>query len=228
MSTWEELRGRMITDQLKRRNIHDPTVLSAMGRIPREKFVPRRYRGSSYSDSPLPIPERQTISQPFIVAYMIQALEVEPAHRVLEVGTGSGYAAAVLSLLVHEVFTIEWYAQLVGYAKQRFATLSLNNIWVKQGDGTLGWPEHAPYDRILVSAGGPEVPHALLQQLVVGGRLVIPVGTEPHRQDLLCVTRHAENHFSDTNLGPVAFVPLRGAQGWDADTTRPASSSEPL
>lgn len=216
MSTWEELRGRMVIDQLERRNIYDQAVLAAMGHIPREQFVPRRYRGSSYSDSPLPIPEGQTISQPFIVAYMIQSLQVEPSHRVLEVGTGSGYAAAILSQLVHEVYTIEWYNQLAAYAQKRFANLGLKNIRVKQGDGTLGWPEHAPYDRILVSAGGPEVPPALLQQLVIKGRLVIPVGSEPHRQELLCISRHSEDHFSQTHLGPVAFVPLRGAQGWKA------------
>lgn len=216
MSTWEELRGRMVIDQLKRRNIDDPAVLTAMGHIPREQFVPRRYRGSSYSDSPLPIPEGQTISQPFIVAYMMQSLELVPSHRVLEVGTGSGYAAAILSQLVREVYTIEWYNQLAAYAQKRFANLGLKNIRVKQGDGTLGWPEHAPYDRILVSAGGPEVPPTLLQQLVIEGRLVIPVGSEPNRQELLCVTRHSEDRFSQTHLGPVAFVPLRGAQGWKA------------
>lgn len=216
MSTWEELRGRMVIDQLERRNIYDQAVLTAMGHIPREQFVPRRYRGSSYSDSPLPIPEGQTISQPFIVAYMIQSLELAPSHRVLEVGTGSGYAAAILSQLVREVYTIEWYNQLAAYAQKRFANLGLKNIRVKQGDGTLGWPEHAPYDRILVSAGGPEVPPALLQQLVIEGRLVIPVGSELNRQELLCVTRHSEERFSRTLLGPVAFVPLRGAQGWKA------------
>lgn len=207
-------RGRMITDQLQRRNITDPSVLAAMGHIPREQFVTRRYRRHAYSDSPLPIPEGQTISQPYIVAYMIESLHLEPQHRVLEVGTGSGYAAAILSQIVSHVYTIEWYPQLVQLAQKHFTLCGLTNITIKQGDGTLGWPEEAPFDAILVSAGGPKVPRPLLEQLVVGGRLVIPVGQEPGRQELLSVIRRDDTRFQHLNLGAVAFVPLRGIQGW--------------
>ncbi len=207
----------MVEYQLRRRHIDNPAVLAAMGHIPRELFVPRRYQSSAYADSPLPIPKGQTISQPYIVAYMLQSLHIEAHHRVLEIGTGSGYAAAVLSQLVRHVYTIEWYPRLVSYAHQRFEKLNLHNIYLKQGDGTLGWPEHAPYDGILVSAGGPRVPSTLLAQLAVGGRLIIPVGHEPHRQELIAVIRTDEAHYDYVNLGPVAFVPLRGQLGWSGN-----------
>lgn len=212
---WTEQRGRMVKDQLKRRHIHDQAVLRAMGSVPRELFVPRRYQNAAYADSPLPLPAGQTISQPYIVAYMLQSLQLEPHFKVLEVGTGSGYAAAILSHLVSQVFTIEWHAQLVAYAERRFLDLQLHNVHVCQGDGTLGWPEEAPFEAILVSAGGPEVPPNLRQQLTIGGRLVIPVGVESHQQELFCVLRDTETRWSRRNLGPVAFVPLRGEQGWD-------------
>jgi protein-L-isoaspartate(D-aspartate) O-methyltransferase len=212
---WIAQRGRMVKNQLERRHIYDQAVLQAMGSIPRELFVPRRFQNAAYADSPLPLPAGQTISQPYIVAYMLQSLCLEPHFKVLEVGTGSGYAAAILSQLVREVYTIEWHEQLVAYARQRFIDLQIHNIQVRQGDGTLGWPEQAPFNAILVSAGGPEVPRNLKHQLTIGGRLVIPVGGESHQQDLLCITRDDEFRFSGRNLGPVAFVPLRGEQGWD-------------
>ncbi len=214
---WAEQRGRMVKNQLKRRYIHDRAVLSAMGTIPRECFVPEHYQDSAYVDSPLPIPEGQTISQPYIVAYMLESLHLKPHYRVLEIGTGSGYAAAVLSQIVHEVYTIEWYHILVEYAQKRFTQLSLSNIYLHQGDGSTGWPEFAPYDGILVSAGGPKVPRILLDQLAIGGRLVIPVGQVPSRQELIGVIREDQTHFGRVNLGAVAFVPLRGQQGWGDD-----------
>lgn len=214
---WAEQRGRMVKHQLKRRHIFDQAVLSAMGTTPRECFVPPRYQDSAYADSPLPIPEGQTISQPYIVAYMLQSLYLKPTHQVLEIGTGSGYAAAVLSQIVSQVYTIEWYPYLAEYAQERFNQLHLTNIQLKQGDGSTGWPEYAPYDGILVSAGGPKVPRVLLDQLAIGGRLVIPVGQETNRQDLIGVIREDETHFGRVNLGAVAFVPLRGLQGWGDD-----------
>lgn len=204
----------MVMSQLRERGISDTAVLNAMNTIPRELFVSSAHKEMAYQDSPLPIPASQTISQPYVVALMISLLELKPGHRVLEVGTGSGYAAAVLSLLTGEVYTIERHSELISYAQECLQVIDRQNIFIRHGDGTQGWPEHAPYDGILVSAGGPAIPAALRQQLAIGGHLVMPVGREQRKQDLIRLTRLSEDQFRRKNLGPVAFVPLVGAEGW--------------
>jgi len=204
----------MVKSQLVRRGIQDRYVIAAMGKVPREAFVPASLEEFAYADAPLPIGEQQTISQPYVVALMIAAAAVTPGDRVLEVGAGSGYAAAVLSQIANVVYAIERHPSLVGPARARFDRLGYDNLEIRLGDGTLGWPQAAPFDAILVSAGGPKVPLALKQQLAVGGRLVIPVGASGRRQNLLRVTRTAEADFEEENLGSVKFVPLIGKGGW--------------
>ena len=191
---------------LQRRGIRDDAVLEAMAAVPREKFVGVHLLEFAYDDSPLPIEEGQTISQPYIVAFMTEALQLGPEDRVLEVGTGSGYAAAVLSRVAAEVYSIERHAVLARQAAQRLKELHYDNVHVMCGDGTLGWPEHAPYDGIIVAAAAPVVPEKLLEQLAPGGRLVMPVGA-PGYQELTVVTRHGD-HYERQTLGGVSFVPL--------------------
>ncbi|MGE5184734.1 MAG: protein-L-isoaspartate(D-aspartate) O-methyltransferase [Acidobacteriota bacterium] len=221
-------RELMVERQLRRRGIHDPRVLAAMATVPREEFLPHELASEAYDDNPLPIEAGQTISQPFIVALMIEALQLEGRERVLEIGTGSGYAAAVLACCAGQVFTIERHAELAELATARLARLAYNNAEVRHGDGTLGWTEHAPYGGIVVAAGGPDVPTALLDQLAIGGRIVIPVGTS-RAQELVRVTRTGEHDYRRENLGPVRFVPLIGTHGWAdarASSTRPALVSK--
>lgn len=207
-------REQMVRNQLAGRDIHDPAVLAAMGQVPRETFVLQPYRAYAYDDTPLPIPANQTISQPYIVAYMIAALALRPEDRVLEIGAGSGYAAAVLSRIAREVYTVERHRKLADFARERLAGLGYDNVHVRHGDGTRGWPEHAPYDGIIVAAGGPAVPASLRDQLAVGGRLVMPVGRSRRQQHLIRVTRSEENVYKEEMLVPVAFVPLIGDEGW--------------
>lgn len=204
----------MIRYQLISRGIHDPAVLQAMQEVPREEFVDERMKEHAYEDRPLPILQGQTISQPYIVAYMTEALELEAANRVLEIGTGSGYAAAVLSRIVTTVHTVERLAGLAHNARKRLNMLGYENIHVYEGDGSLGWPEHAPYDAIVVTAAAPDVPGALLEQLAIKGRLVIPVGLSTDFQMLVRMRRISENRFSREDLCGVRFVPLIGAEGW--------------
>ncbi len=208
------MRANMILTQLKERGIKDTAVLQAMNTIPREAFVDAAYKGMAYQDNPLPIPANQTISQPYVVALMLSLLALKPEHRVLEVGTGSGYAAAILSQLVKAVYTIERHQTLVDYAQECLKTIGCENIFIHHGDGTLGWPEHAPFDGIIVAAGGPVIPTALRQQLAIGGRLIMPVGKEQRRQELIRLTRISQEQFRKKNFGPVAFVPLIGHEGW--------------
>jgi protein-L-isoaspartate(D-aspartate) O-methyltransferase len=210
---FKTLRDEMVSRQIAARGVRDERVLEAMGTVPREAFVPERLAELAYDDSPLPIGEEQTISQPYVVALMAEALELRPGEKVLEIGAGSGYAAAVLSRLAREVFTVERHESLAREARERMARLGYSNVQVHQGDGTLGWPERAPYDAIVVAAGGPEVPQALLDQLAEGGRLVIPIGPDVRSQNLVRV-RRKDGHFLREDLGPVRFVPLIGAQGW--------------
>jgi len=207
-------RLEMVAIQIEGRGLRDPAVLNAMRTVPRHCFVDDSYRDYAYSDSPLPIPERQTISQPYVVALMISSLKLTPQSRVLEIGTGSGYAAALLSHIASEVFTIERHRTLVEYARERLVTLGCGNVRVIEGDGSLGCPEFSPYDGIVVAAGGPTVPKALCQQLSIGGRLVMPVGRKKRQQQLLRITRLSDSELSRKDLGPVAFVPLIGEQGW--------------
>ena len=207
-------RERMVDIQIARRGIHDPRVLDAMRAVPREAFVHPGYEEFAYEDSPLPIDEQQTISQPYIVAMMIAAANVEPGDRVLEVGAGSGYAAAVLGRIASQVHAIERHPSLAERARQRLRRLGYDNVHIHTGDGTLGWPAAAPFDAILVAAGGPEVPPALKQQLAVGGRLIVPVGDAERYQHLLRITRVGSDEFELDDLGPVRFVPLIGKEGW--------------
>ncbi len=218
MNKFEYLRKQMIDYQLAARGLRDRTVLKAVSAVPREAFVPADLVEFAYNDSPLPIAASQTISQPYIVALMTAALELKPEERVLEIGTGSGYAAAVLAEIAKEVYTIERHKILADTARIRLEELGYNNTQVLYGDGTLGWPEYAPFDAIVVAAGGPDVPQNLKQQLAIGGRLVIPVGTTMRTQKLLRVRRISEDEFHEENLGDVRFVPLIGAAGWEDET----------
>ena len=207
-------RQEMVDRQIAARGVRDRRVLEAMEAVPREAFVPEWLAGAAYDDGPLPIGEAQTISQPYVVALMAAALEIGPDDRVLEIGAGSGYAAAVLARLAATVWTVERHASLAREARERLARLGYSNVHVVEGDGTLGWPVSAPYDAIVVAAGGPEVPRALLDQLARDGRLVIPIGPDPRTQSLVRMRRRADGAYTRENLGDVRFVPLIGAQGW--------------
>jgi protein-L-isoaspartate(D-aspartate) O-methyltransferase len=208
------LRARMVEDQLARRGISDERVLAAMGAVPREAFVMPDLRPAAYEDCPLPIGEGQTISQPYIVALMIEAAELKPGDRVLEVGAGCGYAAAVMGRIAAQIFGIERHKALGAAARDNLAALGIGNVTIVVGDGTTGLAQEAPFDAIVVSAGGPEVPAALKAQLAIGGRLVIPVGTLEREQTLRKVTRTSETEYPEEDLGLVAFVPLIGEAGW--------------
>ncbi len=223
MSKFEDLRKQMIDYQLAARGLHDQTVLDAVNAVPREEFVPTDLVEFAYSDSPLPIAASQTISQPYIVALMTAALELKPQDRVLEVGTGSGYAAAVLAQIASQVYTIERHKILADSARKRLQELGYHNIQVLYGDGTLGWPQHAPFDAIVVAAGGPDVPATLKQQLAISGRLVIPVGSTLRTQKLLRVRRISEHEYEEEDLGDVRFVPLIGAAGWEDESADKAA-----
>ena len=206
-------RERMVQRQLAGRGVHDARVLEAMRAVPREAFVGEDLREFAYEDAPLPIEAGQTISQPYIVGYMLEAAAVGARDRVLEVGAGSGYAAAVLGRLAARVYAIERHPELGALARRRLAALGLDNVEVRVGDGSTGWPEAAPFDAILVAAGAPEVPDALRSQLAIGGRLVMPVG-DAQSQTLVRIVRRSENTFDEEDLGGVRFVPLIGAGGW--------------
>ena len=194
--------------------------------VPREAFVSEEMREFAYRNAPLPIGSGQTISQPLIVAHMAEALELAPHERVLEIGTGSGYAAAVLSRIAKDVFTVERHRELAETASERLKRLGYDNVHVRCGDGTRGWPEEAPFDAIVVAAGGPAIPHALLEQLRIGGRLVIPVGEELDSQQLIRAIRRGDDEFEYEDLGAVRFVPLIGEAGWpmEEESERPNST----
>jgi protein-L-isoaspartate(D-aspartate) O-methyltransferase len=233
MEAFADKRRRMVEDQIAARGIVDQAVLQAMGAVPRELFVPDSAVEFAYEDTPLPIEEGQTISQPYVVALMAAALQLTPRDRVLEVGAGSGYAAAVLSRIAAEVYAIERHEALAEQASRRMKKLGFDNVHILHGDGTLGWPEHAPYDAIVVAAGGPVVPEALRAQLAIGGRLVIPVGTTPRMQELMRVTRTGQTQYREDELGGVQFVPLIGAQGWEEpalvrELARPGRGTGPI
>ena len=218
MSTRDEYfaqqRKQMVEQQIRRRGIRHPAIIEAMLEVPRERFVSDEYIASAYDDTALPIPAGQTISQPYVVALMIQALQLSPDDRVLEVGSGSGYAAAVLSRIAADVYAVERHKELVDYARSRLDHLGYDNVHVRHADGTMGWPEHAPYDGILVSASGPRVPQPLRKQLAIGGRLIMPIGQARGMQTLVRLTRTGEEQFEEKDLGGVRFVPLIGEQGW--------------
>src|SRR5581483_3596044 len=206
-------RNRMVDAQIARRGIKDARVLAAMRTVPRENFTAPGFEEFAYEDSALPIAEGQTISQPYIAGAMLAGAELEPGDKLLEVGAGSGYAAAVASRIASQVLAIERHAALTEAATQRLAALGYTNVTLKTGDGSRGWPEEAPFDAIIVSAGGPSVPEALKQQLAIGGRLVIPVGPADE-QRLIRLTRTGDDSFEQDDLGAVRFVKLIGAGGW--------------
>lgn len=211
-SSYESQRLRMVREQIMSRGVRDPRVLEAMRQVPRHRFVLAEYEGIAYTDGPLPIGQGQTISQPYIVALMSEMLELEGDETVLEVGTGSGYQAAVLAHLAQTVHTIERHAALAEGAERVLQELGLSNVVVHLGDGTLGLPRYAPYQAIMVTAASPGVPQPLLDQLADGGRLVIPVGG--HGSQMLERWRRQGASFDQEQVLPVAFVPLRGAHGW--------------
>lgn len=208
---YEKQRHQMVRRQIEARGIRDRTVLEAMREVPRELFIPEEVRELAYTDQALPIREEQTISQPYIVALMTAALRLGKSDLVLEVGAGSGYAAAVLSRVAKQVFTIERHSSLVEMARLAFRRLGYENIQIRCGDGTQGWPEEAPFQGISVTAGGRRVPRALESQLALGGRLVIPVGATPRTQKLIEITRIDETKFATEELTDVRFVPLVGS-----------------
>ena len=207
-------RNMMVENHIAARGIHSQLVLDAMRAVPREDFLPQHLREFAYKDAPLPIAEGQTISQPYIVALMTEALALNGGETVLEIGTGSGYAAAVLAQIAEKVYTVERIGQLAETAATLLSDLGYRNICVQHGDGTRGWEDHAPYDAIVVTAGGPEVPESLRSQLKIGGRLVIPVGADRRLQELVRVTRVSESKYKTNNIADVRFVPLVGEQGW--------------
>lgn len=205
---YSDLREIMVKEQIEARGIQNPAVLAAMRAVPREEFVLPTFRSMAYTDQPLPIETDQTISQPYIVALMAEALDLHPKDTLLEIGTGSGYAAAVLSRIVAHVYTIEYFPKLASTAEQRLRALGYSNITVQQADGSLGWPEYAPYQKISVAAAAVSIPTLLLQQLAIGGRLVMPVERENFYQELTRVTKKEGDVFIEENLGAVRFVPL--------------------
>lgn len=202
-----------LAEELVAQGIRDEMVLESIRAVPRHRFVSLELAEYAYYDAPLSIGQGQTISQPFIVALMMEALQLRQVDRVLEIGTGSGYAAAVLSRLVQRVYTIERHAELAKEARSRFAALQYDNITVQVGDGTKGWLEESPYESIIVAAAAPAVPKSLMEQLTVGGRLVIPIG-EKGQQKLLRVHRRSLEEFEEETLCQVRFVPLIGEEGW--------------
>ncbi|MDI6854579.1 MAG: protein-L-isoaspartate(D-aspartate) O-methyltransferase [Deltaproteobacteria bacterium] len=205
--SFEASRRRMVENQLKGRDITDPRVLAAMGRVPRHRFVPPYLAAMAYFDHPLPIGQGQTISQPYIVALMTQWAEIKPGHKVLEVGTGSGYQAAVLAEITDRVFTIELLPDLARTAQERLKELGYRQVQVKIGDGYQGWPEEAPFDAVLVTATAPSAPPALAAQLKEGGRLVVPIG-QPQTVQQLVKYRKTSGHLKEEARVPVMFVPL--------------------
>ena len=207
-------RQAMVRDQLRRRGVTDEAVLAAMETVPRENFVPEEMRDFAYRDSPLPIGHGQTISQPYIVARMMERLEVASDDRVLEIGTGSGYGAAVLSRIADTVYSLERHSTLAESAREKLAALGYDNVQVIVTDGSLGWPEGAPYDGIVGTAGAPRVPEPLKEQLAEGGRLVLPVGSVPEQQILIRLRKNGENRFFEEQMEAVRFVPLVGEAGW--------------
>jgi protein-L-isoaspartate(D-aspartate) O-methyltransferase len=212
LKSFPSLRAEMVERNIVTRGVRDDLVLEAMRKVPRELFLPKNLREFAYEDSPLPIAGEQTISQPYIVAFMAEALMLKGGEKVLEIGAGSGYAAAVLSEIAANVYTVERLGQLADKAAATLADLGYDNVHVLHADGTRGWPEHAPYDAIVVAAGAPQVPESLKQQLKLGGRLVIPVGTDQRSQELVRVVRVSKNEYRSEDIADVRFDIRQGFQ----------------
>jgi len=213
MKNFSIARRRMVEDQVVARGVRDPRVIDAMLQVPRHKFVEEALESQAYQDAPLPIGERQTISQPYMVAVMSEALALDGTEKVLEVGTGSGYQAAVLAVLADQVFSLERIPALARRARKALDSCGYSKVNIRLADGTLGWQEMAPFDAIVVTAGAPDVPRDYLDQLAVGGRLVIPVG-DRMSQVLMRITRTSEHEFKEEQLLGCRFVPLVGNHGW--------------
>ncbi|HEY6663378.1 MAG TPA: protein-L-isoaspartate(D-aspartate) O-methyltransferase [Sphingomicrobium sp.] len=216
MTDYAAEREAMVERQLRRRGISEQHILDAFLEVPREAFVGDAHAHLAYGDHPLPIEANQTISQPYIVALMIQAAAIGPDDLVLEVGAGSGYAAAVIGRIAARVIGIERQHELVGIAQERLRRLGYDNIEIVEGDGTRGWPDSAPYDAILAAASGSHVPRPLIEQLAPNGRIVMPVGGPASAQELIKVTKQEDGILKQENLGGVRFVPLIGEEGWNA------------
>ena len=214
MDSFTVQRERMVGRQLEGRGVCDARVLDAMRKVPRELFVGDDMREHAYEDTPLPIEAGQTISQPYIVGLMVEAAALGPGDRVLEIGAGSGYAAAVISRIARQVYAVERHPELAALALRRLRDLGYDNVEIRIGDGSGGWPEVGPFDAILAAAGAPVVPDALRRQLAVGGRLVLPVGDTRDHQRLVKLTRVGADRWTEQDLGDVRFVPLVGEHGW--------------
>ena len=216
MPDFQRAREEMVTRQIAGRGISNPALLAAMRQVPREAFVSADLAHQAYADCPLPIAAGQTISQPYIVAAMIDAAEVGPGDRVLEIGAGSGYAAAIMGRIADEVFAVERHAELAQRASERMNQLGLANVFILHGDGSEGLPDEAPFDAIIAAASGSHVPPELLAQLSINGSLVMPVGEPDRVQSLIKVVRVGEDEYEQEDLGAVRFVPLIGRHGWSA------------
>ena len=215
MTDFESAREAMVERQLRRRGISEQSILDAFLAVPREAFVDPDYAADAYGDHPLPIGAGQTISQPYIVALMIQAAQIAPGDTVLEVGAGSGYAAAVISRIAGKIIAVERQPDLVVAARERLTRLRFDNVIIVEGDGTIGWPEAAPYDAILAAASGSHVPRSLIAQLAGGGRIVMPLGDAGASQQLVKVSKAPDGTLIQQDLCAVRFVPLIGEEGWD-------------
>ena len=214
MTDFTTLRDRMVERQIAARGLDDPKLLAAFRAVPREQFVSADYAGYAYQDSPLPIESGQTISQPYIVALTIYAAGIGPGDKVLEVGAGSGYAAAVIGQIAGEIVAVERHHELVELARQRMKRLGYGNVQIFEGDGTLGWPLEAPFDAIVAAASGSHVPQSWIAQLKLGGRIVMPLGSPHGVQSLVKVTKQGDGTLIQEDLGGVRFVPLIGAEGF--------------
>ncbi|HEX6660384.1 MAG TPA: protein-L-isoaspartate(D-aspartate) O-methyltransferase [Sphingomicrobium sp.] len=214
MTDYAAEREAMVERQLRRRGITEPDILDAFRAVPREEFVSLDHAHLAYGDHPLPIEAGQTISQPYIVALMIQAAALKPGDRVLEVGAGSGYAAAIIGRIARQVIAVERQHELVGIARERLRRLGFDNVEIVEGDGTKGWRDEAPYEAILAAASGSHVPRPLIEQLAPSGRIVMPVGDPGLVQELIKVTKQEDGILKQESLGGVRFVPLIGEEGW--------------
>jgi protein-L-isoaspartate(D-aspartate) O-methyltransferase len=206
---YQAARQQMVTEDIQKRGVDDPRVLQAMLKVERHLFVPENYRHMAYADHPVPIGEGQTISQPYIVALMTYHLHLKPEDKVLEIGTGSGYQAAVLAELAKEVYSIEIIDELARTAQERLRQLGYTNVWVKNGDGFYGWKEYAPYDAIIVTCAAPSIPEHLVEQLTEGGRMILPLGGEPFHQSLTVLTKQG-GKIEKQLISDVVFVPMTG------------------